>query len=72
MPTVDGLPAWVEAALQDALSRGNGLCPFCGRPYRDEEAEVIAEGLWGERLWTTLRRCGCGYVVLPQVHREED
>lgn len=70
MKARDGLPAWAEAALEDALEGGSGICPFCGEPYREEAASIAAESVWGH-LTGTLRRCACGSIALPLVQWED-
>jgi transcription elongation factor Elf1 len=54
--TIDGVPAPYEAALQ-AYYRGDAICPFCGKPYKQLEAEHIG---FGEIVVVTCLRCGCG------------
>jgi len=54
--TIDGVPASFEAALQ-AFYRGDAICPFWGKPYKQLEAEHIG---FGEIIVVTLLRCGCG------------
>jgi uncharacterized Zn finger protein len=53
---LDGVPAVYEAALQ-AYYRGDAICPFCGKPYKQLEAEHIG---FGEIVVVTCLRCGCG------------
>jgi ssDNA-binding Zn-finger/Zn-ribbon topoisomerase 1 len=53
---IDGVPAPYEAALQ-AYYRGDAICPFCGKPYKQLEAEHIG---FGEIVVVTCLRCGCG------------
>jgi transcription elongation factor Elf1 len=54
--TIDGVPAAYEAALL-AFYRGDAICPFCGKPYKQLEAEHIG---FGEIVVVTCLRCGCG------------
>jgi RNase P subunit RPR2 len=54
--TIDGVPAAYEAALL-AYYRGDAICPFCGKPYKQLEAEHIG---FGEIVVVTCLRCGCG------------
>ncbi|MFA0772286.1 MAG: hypothetical protein KEFWMYNX_000291 [Candidatus Fervidibacter sp.] len=53
---IDGVPAAYEAALQ-AYYRGDAICPFCGKPYKQIEAEHIG---FGEIVIVTCLRCKCG------------
>ncbi len=53
---IDGVPASFEAALQ-AYYRGDAICPFCGKPYKQIEAEHIG---FGEIVIVTCLRCDCG------------
>jgi len=53
---IDGVPADYEAALQ-AFYRGEPICPFCGKPYKQLEAEHLG---FGEIVIVTCLRCGCG------------
>jgi len=53
---IDGVPAPYEAALQ-AFYRGDAICPFCGKPYKQLEAEHIG---FGEIVVVTCLRCKCG------------
>ena len=53
---IDGVPAPFEAALQ-AFYRGDAICPFCGKPYKQLEAEHIG---FGEIVVVTCLRCDCG------------
>jgi RNase P subunit RPR2 len=53
---LDGVPAVYEAALQ-AYYRGDAICPFCGKPYKQLEAEHIG---FGEIVVVTCLRCDCG------------
>jgi RNase P subunit RPR2 len=64
---LDGVPAVYEAALQ-AYYRGDAICPFCGKPYRQLEAEHIG---FGEIVVVTCLRCGCGvFPVKAEVLRD--
>jgi RNase P subunit RPR2 len=54
--TIDGVSAAYEAALL-AFYRGDAICPFCGKPYKQLEAEHIG---FGEIVVVTCLRCGCG------------
>jgi hypothetical protein len=54
--TIDGVPAAYEASLL-AFYRGDAICPFCGKPYKQLEAEHIG---FGEIVVVTCLRCGCG------------
>jgi len=53
---IDGVPAPYEAALQ-AFYRGDAICPFCGKPYKQIEAERVG---FGEIVIVTCLRCACG------------
>ncbi len=53
---LNGVPAVYEAALR-AYYRGDAICPFCGKPYKQLEAEHIG---FGEIVVVTCLRCGCG------------
>jgi RNase P subunit RPR2 len=65
--TIDGVPAPFEAALQ-AYYRGDAICPFCGKPYKQLEAEHIG---FGEIVVVTCLRCGCGvFPVKAEVLRD--
>jgi transcription elongation factor Elf1 len=64
---IDGVPAPFEAALQ-AFYRGDAICPFCGKPYKQLEAEHIG---FGEIVVVTLLRCDCGvFPVKAEVLRD--
>jgi hypothetical protein len=64
---IDGVPVAYEAALQ-AYYRGDAICPFCGKPYKQLEAEHIG---FGEIVVVTLLRCGCGvFPVKAEVLRD--
>jgi uncharacterized Zn finger protein len=64
---LDGVPAVYEAALQ-AYYRGDAICPFCGKPYKQLEAEHIG---FGEIVVVTCLRCGCGvFPVKAEVLRD--
>jgi uncharacterized Zn finger protein len=64
---LDGVPAAYEAALQ-AYYRGDAICPFCGKPYKQLEAEHIG---FGEIVVVTCLRCGCGvFPVKAEVLRD--
>jgi Zn finger protein HypA/HybF involved in hydrogenase expression len=64
---IDGVPAVYEAALQ-AYYRGDAICPFCGKPYKQLEAEHIG---FGEIVVVTLLRCDCGvFPVKAEVLRD--
>ena len=64
---IDGVPAAYEAALQ-AYYRGDAICPFCGKPYKQLEAEHIG---FGEIVVVTCLRCGCGvFPVKAEVLRD--
>jgi len=64
---LDGVPAPFEAALQ-AFYRGDAICPFCGKPYKQLEAEHIG---FGEIVVVTLLRCDCGvFPVKAEVLRD--
>jgi hypothetical protein len=65
--TIDGVPAVYEAALL-AFYRGDAICPFCGKPYKQLEAEHIG---FGEIVVVTCLRCGCGvFPVKAEVLRD--
>jgi RNase P subunit RPR2 len=65
--TIDGVPAAYEAALR-AFYRGDAICPFCGKPYKQLEAEHIG---FGEIVVVTCLRCGCGvFPVKAEVLRD--
>jgi len=65
--TIDGVPAAYEAALQ-AFYRGDAICPFCGKHYKQLEAEHIG---FGEIVVVTCLRCGCGvFPVKAEVLRD--
>jgi hypothetical protein len=65
--TIDGVPAAYEAALL-AFYRGDAICPFCGKPYKQLEAEHIG---FGEIVVVTCLRCGCGvFPVKAEVLRD--
>jgi predicted RNA-binding Zn-ribbon protein involved in translation (DUF1610 family) len=64
---LDGVPAVYEAALQ-AYYRGDAICPFCGKPYKQLEAEHIG---FGEIVVVTCLRCSCGvFPVKAEVLRD--
>jgi DNA-directed RNA polymerase subunit M/transcription elongation factor TFIIS len=64
---IDGVPAAYEAALQ-AYYRGDAICPFCGKPYKQLKAEHIG---FGEIVVVTCLRCGCGvFPVKAEVLRD--
>ena len=60
---LDGVPAAYEAALQ-AFYRGDAICPFCGKPYKQLEAEHIG---FGEIVVVTCLRCGCGVFPVRAI-----
>jgi len=60
---IDGVPAPFEAALQ-AFYRGEPICPFCGKPYKQLEAEYYG---FGEIVIVTCLRCGCGVFPVKAV-----
>jgi hypothetical protein len=61
--TIDGVPAVYEAALL-AFYRGDAICPFCGKPYKQLEAEHIG---FGEIVVVTCLRCGCGVFPVRAI-----
>jgi hypothetical protein len=64
---LNGVPAVYEAALQ-AYYRGDAICPFCGKPYKQLEAEHIG---FGEIIIVTLLRCDCGvFPMKAEVLRD--
>ena len=64
---LDCVPAPYEAALL-AFYRGDAICPFCGKPYKQLEAEHIG---FGEIVVVTCLRCGCGvFPVKAEVLRD--
>jgi hypothetical protein len=65
--TIDGVPAAYEAALL-AFYRGDAICPFCGKPYKQLKAEHIG---FGEIVVVTCLRCSCGvFPVKAEVLRD--
>lgn len=64
---IDGVPAPHEAALT-AFYRGEPICPFCGRHYRELEAEHVG---FGEIVVVTCLRCDCGvFPVKAEVLKD--
>jgi hypothetical protein len=61
--TIDGVPAAYEAALL-AFYRGDAICPFCGKPYKQLKAEHIG---FGEIVVVTCLRCGCGVFPVRAI-----
>jgi hypothetical protein len=65
--TIDGVPAAYEAALL-AFYRGDAICPFCGKPYKQLKAEHIG---FCEIVVVTCLRCSCGvFPVKAEVLRD--
>lgn len=63
--TVIPTAAWKLWALQAAPG---GQCPGCGNYYRDYAVSV---GMFYDVEFTgTLRRCGCGAIMLPHLTPE--